>query len=140
MSDTDPFIALEARRVEAEKIRMAVTSPAWTEVILPFLEHEKLARANELVAATCAEKPDALRIVGLGNRVATLEWVRTRLMSKIKEFDLEYAQEQARQDRDAADNRAAAELVEHPNRLAGLGTHLGKLDRRQEIRNAPGGE
>ena len=80
---------LDAMREEIQQFRSALSSPAWTEVFLPWLTEAKVARANELVQACTTEKPDPLRIVGLGNRVATIEWVRVALTQKIQQFDLQ---------------------------------------------------
>jgi len=112
MTEQDPFEQLEARRGEIDKIRQALTSPAWVDTILPFLEREKLIKANELVAATCIDKPEPLRVIALGNRVATLEWVRTALLSKVREFDMEYAHEAERVRTQDQEREAGESLLE----------------------------
>lgn len=86
---SDEAAKLEAMAEEIQAFRGALASPAWTDVILPWLTRAKISRANELIQATTAEKPDPIRCVALGNRVATLEWARTAMVQHVQTYDLQ---------------------------------------------------
>jgi len=85
----DEAAKLEAMAEEIQQFRGALASPAWTDVILPYLTKAKINRANELIKATTCEKPDPILAIALGNRVATIEWMRTSMTQTIQTYDLQ---------------------------------------------------